>query len=193
MDSATQNLRYLILFTICLSSVKSRILNETAFVILSQDAHDTKAIVFKDTLKKDLVESGVETPIVLLLHKDLPILGGWSIFPILDPLLIKCSESVNWVVFLNEWSKVDTSIFEELLQEYDSTKEIFLGKALQDEHEVITHFYEKNLDMKYPDFSAGFVLSRPLVHRLCKDYQMDLMIPLSKIQNSKRGGYTIGM
>ena len=192
MDTAKQNVGYLILFTICLSSVKSRILNETAFVILSQDAHDTKATVFKDTLTKDLVESGVETPIVLLLHKDLPILGGWSIFPILDPLLTNYSAGVNWFVFLNEWSKVDTSIFEELLQEYDSTKEIFLGKALQDEHEVITHFYEKNLDMKYPDFSAGFVLSRPLVNRLCKYYQIDLTIPLSQIQNSKRGGYTIG-
>ena len=199
MDMARHNFSYLTLFMICLSSAKSHILNETAFVIMSQDAHDSIATSFKDTLKRDLTESGVEAPIVLLLHKDLPILGGWSIFPILDPLLTGYSEDVNWFVFLNEFGRVDVNIFEGLLQEYNSKKGVFLGKALQDEHAVIIHFYEKNLDMKYPDFSAGFVLSRPLADRLSKDYQIDSRLPLSEIQNSRgyrgmySGGYTIGI
>ena len=184
---------------ICLSVVKSHILQQTAFIIMSQDAHDSKVSAFKDSLKMDLSGSGVETPLVILLHKDLPVLGGWSVLPITESLLKNYSDDINWFVFLHEWSTVDVNIFETLLQEYDPKQEIFLGKPLQDTHPVIIHYYKETLDIKYPDFSAGFVLSRPLVKRLSSDFQKEAKLPLSKIQQSFRvnrnskEGYLIGM
>ena len=88
----------LIFSMICLSVVKSHILQQTAFVIMSQDAHDSKVSVFKDSLKMDLSGSGVETPLVILLHKDLPVLGGWSILPITESLLKDYSDDIKWFV-----------------------------------------------------------------------------------------------
>ena len=191
---ATNRIEYVILISvICFCVVKSHILQQTAFIIMSQDAHDSKALAFKDSLEKDLKDLGVKAPTAVLLHKDLPILGGWSVLPILEPLLKNYSDDIEWFVFLHESSNVDVNIFEMLLQEYDASKEVFLGKALYDRHPVIIHFYEENLDMKYPDFSAGFALSRPLVRRLSAEFQKETKLPLSKIQYSKREGYLIGM
>ena len=176
---------------ICVAS--SKVLDHTAFVIMSQHAHDIKASAYKNALISDLNNSGVESPIVILLHEDLPILGSWSILPITQPLLKDYSSDIEWFVFLHEASTIDVKTFKSMLEEYDPKQDTFLGKALHDTHPTIVHYYEENLDMTYPDFSAGFVLSRSIVKRLSEQFSLEVELPLSKIQHSERKGYTIGM
>ena len=127
------------------------------------------------------------------MHEDLPILGSWSILPITKPLLNDYSSDIEWFVFLHEASTIDVKTFGSMLEEYDPKQDTFLGKALHDTHPTIIHYYEENLDMTYPDFSAGFVLSRSIVKRLSEQFDLEVKLPLSKIEHSKRKGYTIGM
>ena len=50
-------------------------------------------------------------------------------------------------------------------------QEWFLGKPLHDEESTIIHHYafaENPPQFKYPDFSAGWALSVPLVQRLVR-------------------------
>lgn len=182
---------FVLFLIICV--VSSKVLNHTAFVIMSQHAHDIKASAYKNALISDLSNSGVESPIVILLHEELLTLGSWSILPITKPLLNDYSSDIEWFVFLHEASTIDVKTFGSMLEEYDPKQDIFLGKALHDTHPTIIHYYEENLDMTYPDFSAGFVLSRSIVKRLSEQFDLEVKLPLSKIEHSKRKGYTIGM
>ena len=142
------------------------ILDQTLFVLMSQEGHSDIATNNKNNLEASLKTLGSENPHVILLHKDLPIVGGWTIFPILKPLLKNYPEWIKWFVFLDEKGSVDPTILSELLNKHDIRNEVFIGKALQDQHPVSLHHYNTNLEMEYPDFAAGFVLSRSLIQQL---------------------------
>ena len=75
-------------------------------------------------------------------------------------------EWIKWFVFLDEKGMVDPKLLSELLNKHDIRNGLFIGKALQDRHPVIIHHYDTNLEMEYPDFAAGFVLSRSLIQHL---------------------------
>ena len=102
------------------------------------------------------------------MHKDLPSHGGWTIFPLLQPLLKKYEDTADWYVFLDEAGRVDPTLFSKMLEKYDPSDNLFLGKALQDKDSVIIHHYSQDYEFKYPDFSAGFVFSSQLVKYLSK-------------------------
>jgi len=162
------------------------ILDQTAFVIMSQKAHGTLASQTKLKLGCSLETFGVNNPQIILLHEDLPILGGWSIIPILKPLLAKYPEGTEWFIFLNENGSINPDILEMVLNESDIKNDVFIGRALQDQHPVIIHFYNDNLDMKYPDFSAGFALSRSIAYRLLIEFQRSTDVPASKKVESQK-------
>ena len=130
---------------------------------MSQKAHDKSAMKLRDHLHFLLKDAGVDHPKLLLLHKDLPIYGGWTIFPILSKILHRFETSIDWFVFIDERSSIDAITLSSILDSHNSTKNIFLGRSLQDKHASKIHHFEKNFDLKYPNFSAGFVLSRQLV------------------------------
>ena len=98
-----------------METISCHILNRTAFVIMSQEAHDRNATYRQNKLIDSLRDVGVEKPKTILLHKDLPILGGWTIFPILSPLLKLYSDCCDWFVFLDERSTIDPVVFTNLL------------------------------------------------------------------------------
>lgn len=141
----------------------STILDRTSIIIMSQKAHDKSAMKLRDHLHFLLKDAGVDHPKLLLLHKDLPIYGGWTIFPILSKILHRFETSIDWFVFIDERSSIDAITLSSILDSHNSTKNIFLGRSLQDKHASKIHHFEKNFDLKYPNFSAGFVLSRQLV------------------------------
>ena len=102
------------------SSQSSSKLDRTVFVILSQDAHDKTAEATRQDLQNVLrKDGGVRDPHVALLHKDLPSHGGWTIFPILTPLLKDYHNLADWFVFLEEGAAVDTNIFAEIITEHN--------------------------------------------------------------------------
>ena len=152
-----------------ISAVCSHFLDRTGFVIMSQRGHDTRAENTREELRNALRTDGVKDPHIKLLHKDLPYHGGWTVFPILAPLLDDYADLIDWFVFLDEVSAVDPKILTKLLSAYDSDRNVFLGKALQDQDSVIIHHYNQNLDFKYPNFAASFVLSARLVDTIVKE------------------------
>ena len=160
---------YYMFTTLFLSSVCSHSLDRTAFVIMSQEAHDDTATISKEELSQALINVGVKKPNVVLLHKELPSHGGWTIFPLLDPLLEDYHDLIDWYVFLDEAGTIDPQEFTKMLKKYDHKDQVFLGKALQDKDSVIIHHYSQDFKFKYPDFAAGFVFSSSLAQTLHKE------------------------
>ena len=89
------------------------------------------------------------------------IYAGWTMFPVLSPLLCHYESSVDWFVLSDKRSSVDPNIFASFLQTYNEEDTIFLGRALKKEPVVGIALMHKNLT--YSHFSPGFVLSRALV------------------------------
>ena len=145
---------------------ESTILDRTNIIIMTQKAHRQSGMKLRDHLHSLLRNAGVDHPKLLLLHKDLPIRGSWTIFPILSKILHRFETSIDWFVFVDERSSIDVITLSSILDSHNATENIFLGRSLQDEHASKIHHFEKNFDLKYPNFSAGFVLSRKLVATL---------------------------
>ena len=142
---------------------QSTILDRTSIIIMSQKEHDQSAMKLRDHLNYLLKDAGVAHPKLLLLHKDLPIRGSWTIFPILSNILHRFETSIDWYVFLDERSSINSLALSSILDSHNASKKVFLGRSIQDKHASKIHHFEKNFDLKYPNFSAGFVLSRQLV------------------------------
>lgn len=127
--------------------------NEVVFVILSQsDSHHAK---ISDETKTILTESlirelNVTNPKVFDLHNNLTVTGGWSIYPLL-PSLNSFANEAKWFVFLAENSRVRLNVLADILSRFTSDYGVFLGHVLT------------NMDVPYPDFAAGFVMSQELV------------------------------
>ncbi|KAI5624972.1 beta-1,3-glucosyltransferase [Silurus asotus] len=92
----------------------------------------------------------------------------------------------SWVVFLEEETNVKLEKLHSIFKKFERQKEWFLGKPLQDDESTIIHHYafaDNPSAFKYPDFSAGWALSMPLVNRLS-----------SKVQNQPlRSDFTIDL
>lgn len=146
----------------------SHFLDRTVFIFMSQEGNQEIA----ESSKKELVKNlkAVEAkPNILLLHKDIPTLGGWTILPTLNSLVKKFEKQADWFVFLDEAGRVETGSLTKVLEKYDPSDTIFLGKALRDREAVIIHNYNEDYEFKYPDFSAGFVFSSQLVVSLSRE------------------------
>lgn len=60
-------------------------LSRVGFVIMSQ-SHERHARIADDSSRKlieDLRESGIQDPVVFVTHRDFPIFGAWTYFPLL--------------------------------------------------------------------------------------------------------------
>ena len=67
-------------------------LSRVGFVIMSQ-SHERHARIADDSSRKlieDLRESGIQDPVVFVTHRDLPIFGAWTYFPLLPRKLKLC-------------------------------------------------------------------------------------------------------
>uniref|UniRef100_A0A8C7K3U4 Beta 3-glucosyltransferase a n=1 Tax=Oncorhynchus kisutch TaxID=8019 RepID=A0A8C7K3U4_ONCKI len=82
----------------------------------------------------------------------------------------------SWLVFLEEETNVKVTKLLQALRKFDRRKEWFLGKPLHDEESTIIHHYafaENPSIFKYPDFSAAWALSIPLLDRLANKVRDD--------------------
>jgi hypothetical protein len=147
---------------------------------MSQEAHDQNSRYKQERLIDSLKKVGVEKPKTVLLHKELPVLGGWTVFPILSPLLILYNDYIDWIVFLDERSTIDPAVFTNLLKLYNHEQNIFIGKALRDQRGSKIHHFEKKFNLTYPDFSAGFVFSSSLAKTLTKEVDTISTFPRRK-------------
>lgn len=146
-------------------------LHQVVFIIQSQSNsfHVRRAERSREDLLQQASSLTQKPPVVLLLHTLSNYEGDWSILPLLPYLSYTFGKNSSWIVFLEEDTSVKMKKFMEVLTRFDSTKEWFLGKALHDHESTIIHHYlfaEKPSVFKYPDFSASWALSMPLVIRL---------------------------
>ena len=167
-------------------------LNKTTFIIMSQKPQSQIAANTKMKLYNSLKQSGIENPNIYLLDTELRDAGGWTIFPILNPLMKMVPEDTEWFLFLNEHGSVDPVVLEELLARQNHDERVFLGKALHDKHPVIIHYFDTNLNLKYPDFSAGFVMSKALIEDIIVQIDTNGTTKTRHDNNSFRGNYVIG-
>ncbi|XP_016363306.1 beta 3-glucosyltransferase a isoform X3 [Sinocyclocheilus anshuiensis] len=146
-------------------------LRDVVFVIQSQ--RNSFHVRQAEKLRKDLLlqtQALQESPpVILLLHRLSDNEGDWSILPLLPDLSSQFGNNSSWIMFLEEDTRVKLQKLHEVLKTFDRRKEWFLGKPLHDEESTIIHHYafsENPAAFQYPDFSAGWALSIPLVNRL---------------------------
>ena len=145
-------------------------MSQIVFVVLSQKHPRHAAIgdVTKKTLVKNLKKWGVKKPKVFTLHKDLTITGGWTITPLMSILIEETHPRTEWYAFLDEASEVNLEILNQILLNHEAIGEFFIGHAIKDDFVTIIHHHDKT-GLRFPDFKAGFIMSRPLVKYISKE------------------------
>ncbi|CAL8334613.1 unnamed protein product [Boreogadus saida] len=146
-------------------------LRQIVFVIQSQSNsfHVQRAERLRASLLQQATDLTENPPVVLFLHSLSDNEGDWSLLPMLPHFSKTFGKNSSWLVFLEEDTNVKVGELLGVLAKFDGTKEWFLGKPLHDEESTIIHHYafaENPPQFKYPDFSAGWALSLPLVRRL---------------------------
>lgn len=138
------------------------------FIIHSQadPQHERWAWDSRAQLLRDLKAYGGRGR-VLLTHEDLPTHGAWTYFALLPTLSQDYGDQVDWVVFLDENTRVKIPVLLQLLTEHDPEQETFLGHALKDRQHVVIHHYDQP-DLEYPHLSAGFVMSIRLIRNVAQ-------------------------
>ncbi|XP_075055058.1 beta-1,3-glucosyltransferase isoform X2 [Mixophyes fleayi] len=118
----------------------------------------------------------MKLPTVLFLHEIVSNEGAWTVLPVIPHFADIYASNSSWIFFCEEDTLVTLQKLLETLQRFDKSKNYFLGKALYDEDSTIIHHYafaENPSIFKYPDFSAGWALSMPLVKRLAEILSKD--------------------
>lgn len=151
-------------------------LREVVFVIQSQrnSFHAQRAERLRADLLLQTAALRESPPTILLLHTLTDNEGDWSILPSLPYFSSHFGGNSSWVVFLEEETSVKLDRLLSVLKKFVRRKDWFLGKSLHDDESTIIHHYafaENPSAFKYPDFSAGWALSIPLVNRLANKVQ----------------------
>ncbi|XP_039887820.1 beta-1,3-glucosyltransferase isoform X1 [Simochromis diagramma] len=146
-------------------------LEDVVIVIQSQrnSYHARRSGQRKVEILQQAARLGQGVPVIVLLHELSQYEGDWSILPALPRLFVKYGHSASWLFFIEEETKVTLSALLEVLNRYPAQEEWFLGKRLHDNEASIIHHYAFSEDpssFSYPDTTAGWALSAPLLKRL---------------------------
>ncbi|XP_059177419.1 beta-1,3-glucosyltransferase-like [Physella acuta] len=149
------------------------------FIVLSQpnEYHVSQAKLFRQQFVDQLTQlDKADWPQLIFTHEDfVDVHGSWTVIPLLGKLVEKLKKSnTSWVFICEEDTQVDIGGLSSLLQQYDPSQEYFLGRELRDQQTTIIHhfaFADDPSKFTYPDFRAGFVLSRALVVSLFKRFK----------------------
>ncbi|KAI8507526.1 fucose metabolic process [Branchiostoma belcheri] len=163
-------------------------LQDVVFIIQSQrySYHAKKAHQLRENIRQQAQDLQQEPPTVVVLHEEWRGRGVWTIFPFLPKISQSFGQKAAWVFFCEDDTAVKLLPLLDVLRKYDATKELFLGRALVDQEATIIHhfaFHEKPGSFSYPDFSAGWALSAPLLNRLAKRWS----------EESHQGEFTIDL
>uniref|UniRef100_A0A8C4NJW4 Beta 3-glucosyltransferase a n=1 Tax=Eptatretus burgeri TaxID=7764 RepID=A0A8C4NJW4_EPTBU len=147
------------------------------FVVQSQRNrhHIEEAENLREDILRQSLGLGQASPEILFLHETEEPAGAWTILPILPRIASTLHGKLAWLFFCTEETLVDLKHLVHLLSQYDHRQEWFLGHPLHDEEATIIHhfaFHEGSTSFLYPDFEAGWALSRVLVDRLSKKWDL---------------------
>jgi UDP-glucose:O-linked fucose beta-1,3-glucosyltransferase len=101
---------------------------------------------------------------LLKLHEEWAPEGAWTIFPLIRQL---AALKAKWFFFCEDQTSVNFNGLLQILDQYSSKQSLLLGRGLQDSQTTIIHHYafwdDPAEGISYPDFAAGWVMSRSLV------------------------------
>ncbi|ELU10358.1 hypothetical protein CAPTEDRAFT_221389 [Capitella teleta] len=154
-----------------LTLVSSLDSHDLVYIVLSQPNifHARKAENFRNHFKEQFKPDS-QKPVLLLLHEQWRgVQGAWTVIPILPEILRKYPDKQG-VLICEEDTRVDVDKLMSNMRTYDLTQKLFLGRTLYDHEPSIIHhfaFYDEGVKtFPFPDFSAGFILSMPLLQSL---------------------------
>ncbi|CAH1232352.1 B3GLCT [Branchiostoma lanceolatum] len=163
-------------------------LQDVVFIIQSQkySYHADKAHQLRENIRQQAQDIQQEPPTVVVLHEEWKGRGAWTIFPFLPKISQTFGQRAAWVFFCEDDTAVKLLPLLHVLRKYDAKKELFLGRALVDQEATIIHhfaFHQNPGSFSYPDFSAGWALSAPLLNSLAKRWS----------EESHQGEFTIDL
>lgn len=139
--------------------------SDLVFVIISQEENNLST---EEELKFEICQQTSieedECPPIYLSHKDFPHVGGWTLIPILNKIY-EISKNSSWLIILEDRSMIRLEKLKKLLEEYDDSKELWIGHALEDSNPTIIHHFH-DVEFMYPHMGAGIAITIPLLQRL---------------------------
>ncbi|RUS72332.1 hypothetical protein EGW08_019911 [Elysia chlorotica] len=149
-------------------------LKNVLFIVLSQhdDFHIKEAERFKTAFNEQIQSlEKIQQPRLLFTHRDFAdVRGTWTVFPLIQHIVeISKKQPLSWVFICEEDTRVNLTGLVALLGNFDPSQNHFLGRELRDQETTIIHhfaFANNPSQFAYPDFRAGLVLSRALIHHL---------------------------
>lgn len=146
------------------------------FTIVSQPEpyHASVAKRLKEDIDKQVQQLENRSPIIHITHEDFAGPGGWTILPLLSPLVSRYKGSdVRWILFVETHTAVRCDKLFEALGTADQQRDVmWIGYPLSDEEPTIIHhfkFYEELEDeggFMYPNFASGFAMRIELMEKL---------------------------
>ena len=145
----------------------------------SNDYHSGVALKNKQSLDAQIEQHNLNANVVLL-HKEWPQESSWTIMPILPDLSKKYTDQFDWIMFIEETTKVEMNgLIRTVLPKYDFNENMYIGRCLFDNDPSIIHHYAyfdgKLAEFKFPDFHAGWLLSKSLVKRITSNWDLKKM------------------
>ncbi|XP_053374894.1 beta-1,3-glucosyltransferase-like [Mercenaria mercenaria] len=150
-------------------------LADVVIVVLSQPNpyHADKGRQLQIDLMEQMIDIPKDNkPAVYLTHKKWPIIGAWTIFPLLE----KWQQNfplAKWIFFCEDETRIHLKELEKFIQKFDPTKDWFIGHALVDKEPTIIHHFTSPDKLTFPDFAAGVFLSFPLINKMVSRWPDD--------------------
>lgn len=151
--------------------------SDVLFVIRSQ--HHKLSVKHAEAIKDKLIaEAAVlkqSTPDVLMMHEDWASKNAWTVLPALK-YIYSVYKHKKWVFFCEDTTEINLSGLLNVLSKYDHAKDYFLGHALYDRNIAIIHhfnFYQNLTSFPFPDFDAGWAMSKPLLKKAVDKIKAD--------------------
>ncbi|XP_031768342.2 beta-1,3-glucosyltransferase isoform X1 [Galleria mellonella] len=151
------------------------------FVIVSQPEpyHASVAARLKQDIQNQVLEIDKSEAKVHITHEEFPVPGGWTIIPLLRPLINKYKNTdVRWALFIEPHTAVRCRNLFKALDAADKQEDVmWIGYPLSDEEPTIIHHFAFYEDLEeeggfvYPNFASGFAMRMQLVYSFLKQIE----------------------
>ena len=143
----------------------------------SNEYHNRVAVETKQKLDTYAKQHNLNVK-VLVMHHEWPVESAWIILPLMPSIAHKYADDFAWVMFIEENTSVNLKrLFSNVLSKYDFREEVYIGRCLVDQEISIIHhfaFHDGGLkNFSFPDFHAGWVLSKTLVQRIADQWDFE--------------------
>lgn len=143
---------------------------EIVIVVLSQEEPYNEALAtsLETHIKEQAISFDKESPKIFLTHRDFFIQGSWMITPFLKYIKQVTASEIKWFFFCLENTMVQLEKLLNVLGNYNSSQNLWIGQTLFDQEPSIIHHFAIKKTFKYPLLASGFAMTSVLMQRLIK-------------------------